>query len=438
MKIVVFSDLYPPLYIGGYEVGAARIVDELRRRGHEVLVLAANELWMAEPSGWIHRRRPAEDRANVVNVGLCVIGLLRELARGRALSLLGKLALTGWARRRYRAAIRAFQPDALLAFNPLGVVAPVLDDLADYSRQTGVPVFTYVSDNWLASWPGPNPAWLAIFQLRRSKRFVVRAAFGVLGRLMHETGWMTDAVPLFDGYFYCSEFIRKLSAENAMGVARHEVVHWGLPGTARLPEVPLGHLERPGPLTVVFAGQLLPHKGLKVLIQALAVCHEPHRLVVLGDDTTDYAGSCKRLAVHLGVDGRIEFTGKKQHEEMLGLLARTGQVLVVPSLWDEPFSIVVLEGMGVGLPVVASATGGTAEAIRDGDNGFLFPRGDSQALAGVLDRLAADRALCRRAGTTARQEIQQRFTLEGMVDVLLAGMRTGAERASAPARRQAA
>src|SRR6202011_2076321 len=113
----------------------------------------------------------------------------------------------------------------------------------------------------------------------------------------------------------------------------------------------------------------------------------PHRLVVIGDDATDYAGQCKTLTNRLGLGDRVLFVGRKKHAEMLELMARTGQVLVVPSEWDEPFSIVVLEGMGVGLPVIASRTGGTGEAIVEGENGFLFPRADARALARVIDRL---------------------------------------------------
>src|SRR5205823_3988790 len=116
------------------------------------------------------------------------------------------------------------------------------------------------------------------------------------------------------------------------------------------------------------------------------------------------------------------------------LMSRAGQVLVVPSLWDEPFSIVVLEGMGVGLPVAASNTGGTPEAIEDGDNGFLFPRGNFRELAAILDRLEGDRHLCERVGARARQCVLERFTLEQMVDQILAGP----VEASAAARKTAA
>ena len=92
---------------------------------------------------------------------------------------------------------------------------------------------------------------------------------------------------------------------------------------------------------------------------------------------------------------------------------------MVPSLWDEPFGLVVLEGMALGLPVVASHCGGPAEVIRHGDNGFLCARGEAAALTAVLDRLEADRELCIRVGARGRRAVRQRYTIERMVDRLL-------------------
>jgi len=268
----------------------------------------------------------------------------------------------------------------------------------------------------------------------------MRQAPGRLGRilgrgfgyLLNLIGWRPQPLPLIDRYLYCSDFIRRISQVNCTGVARQEVIHWGLPGADRLPALPSNHFASPEPLALVFAGQLLDHKGLLVLVRALARCRRPHRLLVLGDYATDYAARCKRVAAKLGCAERIEFAGKKPHDEMLDLMSRAGHVLVVPSVWDEPFSIVVIEGMGIGLAVIASKTGGTAEAIADGENGLLFPRGDSKALTAAIDRLEADRDLARRIGAQARQTVRQRFTLEGMVDQILAGMVEAPGHASKP------
>jgi glycosyltransferase involved in cell wall biosynthesis len=421
MKIVVFSNLYPPLFLGGYEIGASQIVAELHRRGHETLILSAHEYFFQQPtSGYLHRTRGAGEQGVVIDTGLCVLGSLPGLFRHHPLLAARRLAAVPRVRRRYNAAVRDFRPDLALVFNPLGVVAPVLDDLIAYSRASGVPVHAYVSDNWLARWPEVNPLWPMLESYRRAPNRYVRTFWRMVGRLLYEAGLMPEPVPFIDQHYYCSDYIRRLSRRTCAGIAGHEVVHWGLQHAGRLPALPAGHFDHAGPLTLVFAGQLLEHKGLAVLLRALRHCRAKHRLVVIGDEATEYAANCKRLAAKLGVLEQTQFLGRKKNEEMLELLARSGHVLVVPSLWDEPFSIVVLEGMGLGLPVIASDTGGTAEAVTDGETGFLFPRGDAKALAAVINRLEADRPLCRRAGSRAREMVRRRFTMDGMVDQIVA------------------
>ena len=426
MKIAVFSNLWPPVFIGGYEIGASQVVNELKRRGHEVLLLACHEYYECRPPApLVHQGHAPGDRAHFLDAGLCLFGSLSAFVRRRRGTFLRQLVRTWWARRRYRAALRGFRPDVLLAFNPLGVLAPVLDDFVAHSRETGAPVQVYVSDHWLAGWPGANPLYSLIVRLRHSPGRLVRVGAKVASRLLSAAGLLPRPLPLVDRYLYCSDFIRSISQENSIAVARHEVVRWGLPDAGRLPGVRPDHFDTGGPLTVVYAGQLLEHKGLAVLVRALARCKARHPLVVIGDDRAEYAEVCRKVARKLGVLEQIRFLGKKKNGEMLELLSRSGQVLVVPSLWDEPFSIVVLEGMGVGLPVVASNTGGTGEAIADGETGFLFPRGNDRELAAVLDRLDADRPLCRQVGARARKLVLQRFTLEAMVDQVLAGMPGG-------------
>ncbi len=421
MKIVIFSNLYPPLFLGGYEIGASQIVAELHRRGHETLILSAHEYFFQQPtSGYLHRTRSAEEQSEVIDTGLCVLGSLPGLFRYQPMLAARRLAVLPRVRRRYNAAVQDFRPDLALVFNPLGVIAPVLDDLIAYSRTSGMPVHAYVSDNWLARWPEVNPLWPMLEHYRRSRHRLIRVPWRVIGRLLSEAKLLPQPVPFIDQHYYCSDYIHKLSRRTCAGIARHAVVHWGLPHISRLPTLPPGHFDQAEPLTLVFAGQILEHKGLVVLLRALRHCRARHRLVVIGDDATDYAANSKKLAAKLGVLEQTQFLGRKKNEEMLALLASSGHVLVVPSMWDEPFSIVVLEGMGVGLPVIASDTGGTAEAITDGETGFLFPRGDAKALAAIINRLEADRSLCRRVGARARDMVRRRFTMEGMVDQILA------------------
>lgn len=83
---------------------------------------------------------------------------------------------------------------------------------------------------------------------------------------------------------------------------------------------------------------------------------------------------------------------------------RTSDVQVVPSRWDEPSALTILEGLATGLPIVASATGGSPELV--GDGGLLFPRDDVVSLAQRLALLLDDPELRRDLGARARRRAE--------------------------------
>ena len=430
MRIVVFSDLYPPLFLGGYEIGAALVVEELKRRGHEVLLLSSRDYFLQQPDGFRQASHVDTDHLPFLDTGLCVFGSLPCLFRSQPLRFVYRAIVSRLARRRYRKAVAAFRPERVLLFNPLGVVAPVLHDLADLAHQAGADVHAYVSDDWLADWPAANPWLRGLARLRGAGNPVLR----LLGKITAATlAWVSGApsdLPRIDRFFYCSEYVRRLSLPQAWGAAGQEVVPWGLAAAEKLPAPAPDHFDGDAPLTLLFAGQIQERKGLDVLLRAVAGCRAAHHLVIFGDDTTEHAQSCKRLVVELDLTQRVHFLGKQTHAETLAQLGRLGHILVVPSVWDEPFSVALLEGMALGLPVVASATGGTPEAVRDGDTGFLFERGRADELTAILDRLEGDRELCQRVGARARRLVRQRFTIERMVDGLLGLAATTGRRAA--------
>jgi len=425
MRFAVFSDLYPPLFVGGYELAAAQVVGELRRRGHEVLLLTAGEYFVQQQDGFRHARHTDGSPA-FVDVGPCVFGSLPRLLRSRPWRFLRGALATVAARRRYRRAVADFRPERVLLFNPLGVIAPVPHDLAEVARHVGAAVEAYVGDDWPALWPVVNPLLRPLDRIRRAPRRAVRWAARFLSAALG--GWAPDGLPAIDRFLFCSEAMRRRCAAQTPASAAAEVVPGGVPGADRLPAAPPDHFHGAAPLTLAFVGQIHERKGLDVLLRAAAASRRAHPVLVIGDDTTDHARACRRLAAGLGLAGRVRFLGKRDHAETLKLLGGLGHVLVVPSLWEEPFGMVVTEGMALGLPVVASDRGGPAEVIRHGDTGFLFEAGSVAALTATLDRLEEDRSLCARVGGRARRSVLCDFTIERMVDRLLGEAAPGAVR----------
>jgi glycosyltransferase involved in cell wall biosynthesis len=153
---------------------------------------------------------------------------------------------------------------------------------------------------------------------------------------------------------------------------------------------------RGGTPEVVGVGRLAYPKDFTTLLAALRLVRAPCHVRLAGDGPalTEVTSALTRN----GLSQRVELLGARA--DVPDLLARS-DVFVLSSC-SEGFPVSVLEAMAAGLPVVASNVGGVAEAVVDGETGFLVPAADTGALARALERLLADGDLRRRLGAAGR------------------------------------
>jgi glycosyltransferase involved in cell wall biosynthesis len=162
--------------------------------------------------------------------------------------------------------------------------------------------------------------------------------------------------------------------------------------------------------TVVFLGRLVSEKGADVAIEAVARLNGAAHLHIIGDgpqrkDLEDLVRA--RSVSHL-----VSFKGRVDDETRKHLLAKS-TIMVVPSLHQELFGMVAVEGALSGLPIVASAVGGLSEVV--GDRGLLFPPGDVLSLAKSLDLLITNRSLALWLGECGRSHALANYSVERMV-----------------------
>lgn len=156
----------------------------------------------------------------------------------------------------------------------------------------------------------------------------------------------------------------------------------------------------PGPLRLVFVGNLIPRKGLHTLVNALAISGPGWRMDVVGADAERvYGAKVRALVSEKGLTERVTFRGTLDNDALRCLLEHS-HVLAVPSSY-EGFGIVYMEGMGFGLPALATTSGAASETIRHGMNGFLIARDDVSGLAQHVTRLVQDRTLLAEMGQAA-------------------------------------
>ncbi|MGE0877291.1 MAG: glycosyltransferase family 4 protein [Acidimicrobiia bacterium] len=166
-------------------------------------------------------------------------------------------------------------------------------------------------------------------------------------------------------------------------------------------------------LTIGYVGRLEEHKGVHVLIEALAKVPDAE-LRIVGDGP--YRVELQQAATRYGVAERVHFGGYAG-QDALPELYRSFDVLVVPSIptagWIEQFGRVAVEAMASGVPVVASASGSLPEVV--GDGGVLVEPNDAVALADALDDLINDGAR-RRALSEAAHRRAQRYSWRSIAD----------------------
>jgi glycosyltransferase involved in cell wall biosynthesis len=134
---------------------------------------------------------------------------------------------------------------------------------------------------------------------------------------------------------------------------------------------------------IVYLGRLVSDKGCEILVKAFAKIERLQsevELFIVGD------GPEKDKLLNLvklnSIQSKVFFLGEKQGDELVKILQES-KIMVIPSLWKEPFGIVALEGIACGCQVLASNIGGLPEAV--GVCGRLFEPGNVNELAQLLE-----------------------------------------------------
>lgn len=169
---------------------------------------------------------------------------------------------------------------------------------------------------------------------------------------------------------------------------------------------------------VVCVSRMVPRKGQDTLIHAwpLVLATTPDATLLLVGDGP-YRSRLERTARHLGVDGSVIFTGAPSRAELPGYFD-AGNVFAMPcrtrrrGLDVEGLGMVFLEAAATGLPVVGGDSGNSADAIRDGETGYVVPGVGVADLADRLKRLLTDPCAAKAMGDKGLAWVHQEWRWE--------------------------
>lgn len=143
------------------------------------------------------------------------------------------------------------------------------------------------------------------------------------------------------------------------------------------------------PVIFGFIGTLLYTKGVHVAFEAWQKARSDNALLYVYGPCFHEIKYLERLKNIANGDPRIHFLGSYDHEDLPRIMSGL-DVVIVPSIWWENSPLTLLISLAYGIPVIASNIGGMAEFVGHDENGWLFPVGDTLALAALIEKLAED------------------------------------------------
>ena len=446
MKVVLATHHFLPRYMAGAELYAYRTARWLQEHEHRVAVVCVESI--ADGDGKLRVER--EDYE-----GLAVYRLYFNLARTPDPFRWSywNPDIGAWL----EGFLRQQAPDVLHVNSGYLLSASVIPA----GRAAGVPVVLTLHDYWFvcprlhlrrpdgALTVLPNRpaecAWCLMTE-RRRYRLPDVASGGRLGRLA--TAWLErrrsprvqaieerrrllrEALGQVTAFIAPSRFLRDIYIGQGLPPERFYLVRYGLDmrlwrearGTQGNSGERVGTFKDPSPpLRIGYLGQLEPHKGVHVLIQAFRRLSLPNRegrdasLAIYGDPSRNpgYARRLRRLA---SGEPRIVFASAYDNRRVVEVLAGL-DVCVVPSIWYENSPTIILEAQAWGLPVVTSDLGGMAEMVRHEVDGLLFRPGDADDLARQLQGLLDEPELLPRLRANAPPVMTMEEQMQALMGV---------------------
>jgi len=411
LRVVLTIHHFPPNYSAGAEVYAFRLAGWLVRHGYEVEVVCIESI--------THEGNSELEHEHEIYEGISVWRLYFNLERAPDLfrQSFDNPTIGEW----FAEFLQRARPD-VVHINSCYLLS--VSTIAA-TKQQSLPLIVTLHDFWfvcpritllkptgvLCTVPEnvAECAWCLATEKRRFRwpEMVSRGAAGTVAqrwlisppvakllgirpdasKIAYRRELLMNALKQVDIILSPSEFLRNIFIEQGIEPAKILYSRLGLDTSYWI--IPSRSVrESSEDLRVSYIGQLAPHKGVHLLVEAfnrLIFSSQRAQLKIYGDPNVfpDYAQLLRKTA-----DGNpaIEFAGRFDNRRVAEILNQT-DVIVAPSIWYENSPITIMEALTAGTPVVTANLGGMPELVQHNVNGLLFEAGNISDLAGQLQRL---------------------------------------------------
>lgn len=397
MRILFLSNFFPPARPGGYTQWCHEVAERLAKRGHTIGVLTS-------------RYELAKAPANEHNI-YRLLHLEGDLAYYQPLDF-----FKSWKKQHrenlasLERIIREFAPDLIFVWG-MWALSKALPALAE-QLLPGRVVY-YLSDYWPAAIDMHTAYWQSPVQhgpMRLPKRVLGNVAMSILSKEGQPDLELKHVICV-------SARVRDLLVEAGLPIQHARIIHGGT-DIERFTNVRKRDYSSQN-LKLLYAGQLVHHKGVHTAIEAMAHLVNQRKmyqlsLTLVGSGHPDYEASLRDLVHRERLHDFVTFHEPVSKDQMPAILQQF-DVLIFPSIYEEPLARMTQEAMASGLVVVGTTTGGTKEILRDGETGLTFAPEDANGLADQITRLIGNPDFCNQLSQAGRRAVFEKFTLDKMV-----------------------
>lgn len=400
MKILTITYGYPPFHKGGYEIRCRDVMERIKQKGHEVLILTT--------------RHPSNRKAIKTDEP----GIFRVMHhKFEPQSFFQRVVNDIKDTRFLKKTIEEFQPDVIYLWQ----IATLSNMIIPFCSTLNVPLYRDVADvgllydakvqkQGLYFQPQPDDP-----KLKRVLREIVYKAIKLLSGNLLQPRWDW---PVKMKINFNSENIKKDALKAGIPVEDARVIYAGVNTDV------FTFINKPAlhsPLQIITPGRIVPLKGTRdsVLLLKTLIEHGIDAALTLagGVGDEDYLDELQHIVIESELEDHVTYTGMVSQED-LAKLYHQADVCFFPSYWKSGLSAVPLEAMASGCLVISYGNENSAEIIENGHNGFIIAEGDYEAAASLIQKLQDEQDQYGNIVTCARDEIEKKFTMDRYVNDL--------------------